>query len=430
MRGLFFEQEELAVPRRAAAARDEYRRCRRQHRKPHAVLRKRDASKRVIPIEPIPRAAAAIRAAVAENRLDKRRSLLPRPRRRAARRAVCAPIPSDGRTRRDALRCRTRLAMLPVMPLDELVSGPVDFIKIDVEGMEMEALAGAARIIAAQRPLLYVEVVDETVADFMRWVDANGYRVEKLFPDKTHCNYFLVPSERTRGSAGMNVRTMLQAGSCCLTFGAALAHSSASAAAPRPRLVEPPFFAEAVAAGNLPPVAERMPEHPSVVSYAGTEKKPGQYGGTLRILGGSAKDTRLMVIYGYARLVGYTPDFEIVPDIAESVDVEENRVFTFHLRPGHRWSDGEPFTSEDFRFYWEDVANDAEVSRFGPPQGAARRRREAGRGVPRRGDGPLHLVEAEPVFPAGARRGAAGRDLPPLALPEEIPRQICRARRR
>ena len=75
-----------------------------------------------------------------------------------------------------------------------------------------------------------------------------------------------------------------------------------------------------------------------------------------------------MVIYGYARLVSYTPDLEIAPDIAETVDVEENRVFTFHLRSGQRWSDGEPFTSEDFRFYWEDVANDAEVSRFGPPK--------------------------------------------------------------
>ena len=42
--------------------------------------------------------------------------------------------------------------------------------------------------------------------------------------------------------------------------------------------------------------------------------------------------------------------------------------FTFHLRPGHRWSDGEPFTSEDFRYYWEDIVSDPEMSRFGAPQ--------------------------------------------------------------
>ncbi len=105
-----------------------------------------------------------------------------------------------------------------------------------------------------------------------------------------------------------------------------------------------------------------------VVSYGGGDKEPGQYGGTLRLIGGSAKDTRLMVIYGYARLVTYTPDYAIVPDIAESVEVEDDRVFTIRLRPGHKWSDGAPFTSEDFRFYWEDMGNDAEVSRFGPPK--------------------------------------------------------------
>ena len=32
------------------------------------------------------------------------------------------------------------------------------------------------------------------------------------------------------------------------------------------------------------------------------------------------------------------------------------------MRPGHRWSDGQPFTSEDFRFWWNDVANNPELS--------------------------------------------------------------------
>ncbi len=77
--------------------------------------------------------------------------------------------------------------------LDSLVRDRVDFIKIDVEGMEMQALSGAAGLISACRPALYVEVLDETVAAFMAWVDGNEYRVEKLFPDKTHCNYLLVP---------------------------------------------------------------------------------------------------------------------------------------------------------------------------------------------------------------------------------------------
>jgi len=48
--------------------------------------------------------------------------------------------------------------------------------------------------------------------------------------------------------------------------------------------------------------------------------------------------------------------------------VEKGRVFTFKLRAGHRWSDGRPFTSEDFRYYWEDIANDKDLAPFGPPQ--------------------------------------------------------------
>jgi peptide/nickel transport system substrate-binding protein len=142
---------------------------------------------------------------------------------------------------------------------------------------------------------------------------------------------------------------------------------SAAAVPSLPAMVEPSFFEAAVAAGELPPVSARIPSQPAIETFAGTEKSPGRYGGTLRILGGSAKDTRTLVVYGYARLVGYNPAYEIVPDLAASVEVEEGRRFTFHLRPGHRWSDGSPFTSEDFRYYWHDVANDPEMSRFGPP---------------------------------------------------------------
>jgi peptide/nickel transport system substrate-binding protein len=114
---------------------------------------------------------------------------------------------------------------------------------------------------------------------------------------------------------------------------------------------------------ELPPIAERLPASPSVVELA----EPGEYGGTLSMLFGSAKDVRMIVVFGYARLVCYTPEFEIVPDILESFEVEEDRIFTLHLRPGHRWSDGEPFTTEDFRYWWDDVANNEELAPTGPP---------------------------------------------------------------
>lgn len=146
------------------------------------------------------------------------------------------------------------------------------------------------------------------------------------------------------------------------------ANAPVAVAPPLPALVEVPYFQPALAEGRLPPIAERVPARPAIVTFDGTEKQPGRYGGTLRILGGSPKDTRTLVVYGYARLVGYDPSFNIVPDIVESLEVEEGRRFTFRLRPGHKWSDGAPFTAEDFRYYWEDVGNDPEVSRFGPPK--------------------------------------------------------------
>jgi peptide/nickel transport system substrate-binding protein len=94
---------------------------------------------------------------------------------------------------------------------------------------------------------------------------------------------------------------------------------------------------------------------------------PGRPGGTLRVLIASARETRLIPIFGYARLVAYRPDFTIVPDILLSIDVEADRVYTLHLRQGHKWSDGAPFTSEDFRYWWEDVALNPDLSPAGPP---------------------------------------------------------------
>jgi len=131
--------------------------------------------------------------------------------------------------------------------------------------------------------------------------------------------------------------------------------------------VETPYLAARVEAGNLPPVAERVPDVPQVEPFAEDFAEPGRHGGSLHILMGSAKDVRQMVVYGYARLVGYNHRLELEPDILERYTVEDGRIFTLHLRPGHKWSDGQPFTSEDFRYWWEDMATNPELSPSGPP---------------------------------------------------------------
>jgi peptide/nickel transport system substrate-binding protein len=131
----------------------------------------------------------------------------------------------------------------------------------------------------------------------------------------------------------------------------------------RAALQETPYFAEMVASGKLPPAVQRIPREPALAEL----ETLGQPGGDLRMLMASPKDTRLMVVYGYARLVAYTPALAIVPDMLRAVDVEEGRIFTLHLRLGHKWSDGQPFTSEDFRYWFEDIAENTMLSPSGLP---------------------------------------------------------------
>lgn len=132
--------------------------------------------------------------------------------------------------------------------------------------------------------------------------------------------------------------------------------------------IEPPVFIADVKAGKLPPVAERLPALPSTAAFDRAGQVPGVYGGTLRMLMARQRDVRLMVVYGYARLVRFNHKLDLVPDILRKVDVKDERVFTLHLRPGHKWSDGAPFTAEDFRYYWEDIALNAQLSPVGPPE--------------------------------------------------------------
>ena len=134
-------------------------------------------------------------------------------------------------------------------------------------------------------------------------------------------------------------------------------------------LRETPFWQQRINAGSLPPIEQRLPSMPYVDHLAQLDgRTPGTPGGSIKLLMGKAKDVRQMVVYGYARLIGFNEKMELQADILESVDVQQGRIFTLNLRPGHRWSDGQPFTSEDFRYYWEDVVNNPELYPFGLPQ--------------------------------------------------------------
>ncbi len=119
---------------------------------------------------------------------------------------------------------------------------------------------------------------------------------------------------------------------------------------------EAPELAAAVAAGELPPVADRLPDEPQVVAPFNAI---GKYGNELRFgLSGQANHDPIRA-WGNMGLVQHDYDSnytEVIPHVAESFDVnDDNTVFTFYLRKGMKWSDGTPFTAEDIEFAVNDI---------------------------------------------------------------------------
>jgi peptide/nickel transport system substrate-binding protein len=141
----------------------------------------------------------------------------------------------------------------------------------------------------------------------------------------------------------------------------------AATALPRFAYADTPLSDADVALASLPPMASRLPANPRVIDLPAMGRKTGRHGGTIRMLVGGQRDVRLIPINSYSRLVGYGEDLQLQPDILATYEVEENRIYTLHLREGHRWSDGNPFTVADFQYAWADVINNTDLYRGGPP---------------------------------------------------------------
>jgi peptide/nickel transport system substrate-binding protein len=129
---------------------------------------------------------------------------------------------------------------------------------------------------------------------------------------------------------------------------------------------EAPMLAEQVKAGKLPPVRQRISEEPLVVPVV---ERIGTYGGTWHRAFTGPSDFQTIDRLEHDFILYYDLDGKtIVPHIAKSWEIsEDGRVFTFHLRPGMKWSDGEPFTSEDFVFAYEDIDMDPRINVRKPP---------------------------------------------------------------
>jgi peptide/nickel transport system substrate-binding protein len=124
---------------------------------------------------------------------------------------------------------------------------------------------------------------------------------------------------------------------------------------------EAPALAEQVKAGRLPPLAQRLPKSPLVIAPA---ERVGVYGGTWRsALRGTGDDTWIRRTAGYDSLVRWdATGSKIIPNLAESFEASPDaRRFSFRLREGVKWSDGQPFTSADLMFWFEDVLKNRDV---------------------------------------------------------------------
>jgi peptide/nickel transport system substrate-binding protein len=111
-----------------------------------------------------------------------------------------------------------------------------------------------------------------------------------------------------------------------------------------------PVLDARVESGELPPVAERLPANPLVVTPV---EAVGNYGGTWRsALRGGLDNAWIARTVAYDGLVRYDREWkQIIPNLAESWEVSEDaRTYTFKLREGLKWNNGKPFTSADVAF--------------------------------------------------------------------------------
>ena len=115
---------------------------------------------------------------------------------------------------------------------------------------------------------------------------------------------------------------------------------------------EAPQLAALVVAGSLPSVDKRLPDEPLVIT---PYNEVGKYGGTLNRAHNSATDFWNFgrLDRAGAKLVQWSMDSTAIePAVASSWELSSDlTTYTFNLRPGHKWSDGTPFSADDIEFY-------------------------------------------------------------------------------
>lgn len=120
-----------------------------------------------------------------------------------------------------------------------------------------------------------------------------------------------------------------------------------------------------VDAGELPPVADRLPEEPVVTAVV---EAIGKYGGTIHTASWWDQAGNVLLYFAVEAPIKWKADLTgYEPALVESYEWSEDGMsFTMHLRKGMKWSDGEPYTSADWKFWWEDMALNEDVKTNNP----------------------------------------------------------------
>ena len=130
---------------------------------------------------------------------------------------------------------------------------------------------------------------------------------------------------------------------------------------------EAPQLADLVKAGKLPAVQERVSQDPLVIKPV---HEIGKYGGTWRRgFSGPADFWNGYRCCGHDKILfwDYTGN-KVAPNVAKGWEISDNgRTFTVFLRKGMKWSDGHPFTADDFMFWYEDIYQNNELVPVKPP---------------------------------------------------------------
>ncbi|MBO5096700.1 MAG: hypothetical protein J6B96_00115 [Agathobacter sp.] len=121
------------------------------------------------------------------------------------------------------------------------------------------------------------------------------------------------------------------------------------------KLAESPVLAALVTDGKLPAVADRVPKTEDIfiskVDAKGDRLSIGNYGGDLNVIsGGGSWDLSRPVLESIIR---YNTDGSYVPNVIKSFEHNDTYTeWTFHLREGMKWSDGNDFNADDITFWY------------------------------------------------------------------------------